>query len=264
MTLPSPPPASGPLLGGRYRLLAEIGRGGMGVVWKARDETDGTLVAVKCLRDPDGGGKAVLRLEREARLLGRLRHPGVVAVLDVGTSDGAPWIVMELVDGEPLPALIPLPPKRALALLIRIAEAVGHVHRQGIVHRDLKPQNVLVVGRLHPKVTDFGVSRLFGAAAGLEPKVTATGELLGTPRFMAPEAFDGAPPDPAMDVYSLGVLLREMICGVPAPPGAALPAELVPTCRRAIALAPGDRYPDANALLDDLWLAAARLAKRGG
>jgi len=248
------PPA---LLGDSIELLEEVGRGGMGTVYRARHRRLDRIVAVKFL-PPEAAASPDFerRLEREARALARLDHPNVVAVHDLGREGEASYIVMEYVDGRPLSELLPLPRDRALDVALQVAAALACAHRAGIVHRDVKPENVLVDAGGRVKVADFGIARLL--APGDEWRVTSADGVLGTPRYMAPEALSGAPPDPRMDVYSLGVLVQETITGRPAGSSEALPADVRAIVARATARDPRERYASIEEMARDL------LAAQGG
>jgi eukaryotic-like serine/threonine-protein kinase len=240
-------------LGGRYEVLGELGRGGMGTVYKARDSRTDELVAVKVLAD-----ELVARVDlqerfrREARAMALLRHPNVVRLREFGTDTGRAFIVMEYVAGQPLSEHMPMKPARAVEVLAQICDALAAAHRYGLVHRDLKPANVLVTSAGRVKVTDFGVSA-FTHGERDDTRMTAMAHAVGTPGYMAPEAQIGGTPDPRMDVYSLGVLLYEMLTGrqpvgifeLPGPP-------FDRVLRKALAADPGQRYADAGALRRDL------------
>jgi serine/threonine-protein kinase len=238
-----------------------VGRGGVGVVWRARERATGSVVAVKFLGSEDEAWR--LRFEREARMLRALDDPGIVRLIGFSTVGPVPRLVLEFVDGKPLSELLPLPPRRALGIVIRVAEAVAAAHRIGIVHRDLKPENVLVGSAGEVKVADFGIARWSGPAAARDAKVTASGFILGTPRFLPPEALDGAPPDPRMDVFSLGFLLRETIDPGKASAAASdLPDPIRAIVSRAMAFDPVERWANAGEMLDPLWLAGQALVGR--
>jgi serine/threonine-protein kinase len=238
-------------LGDSLELLEEIGRGGMGSVWKARHLRLDRTVAVKFLREdlaaqPDWQQ----RFEREARALALLNHPGIVAVHDFGVADGKTFIVMEHVAGRPLSEAVPLEAPRALALARQLSQALAYAHERGIVHRDIKPQNVLLDAAGNAKLTDFGIARLLhGAPEAASAALTATGGVVGTPRYMAPEALAGAAPDPRMDVFSLGVVLYEMLTGHP-PLGELqpLPGGLDAVVRKALAYDPSQRHANGREL----------------
>lgn len=238
-------------LGDDLELLEEVGSGGMGTVWKARHLRLERTVAVKFLAPhlaflPD----FERRLEHEARALALLDHPGIVDVYDFGREDGGSYIVMEYVDGRPLSELLPLPEERAIAVTRAVLAALAYAHGRGVVHRDVKPQNVLVAGDGSVKVTDFGIARLVGGDA--DPGITTLGRVIGTPRYLAPEALAGAPPDPRMDVFAVGVVLREMV--------AELPPALGRIVERATAADPARRYASADDMARDLERVAAGAA----
>ena len=249
------PPAR---LGDSLELVDEIGRGGMGTVWKARHLRLGRTVAVKFLA-PELAAQPDFerRLEREARALALLSHPGIVAVHDYGRDEGVGYIVMEYVEGAPLSSVIPLPLDRAVVIARHVLQALAYAHRRGVVHRDVKPENILVDAAGAVKVTDFGIARLVTGDA--DPGITAVGRVAGTPRYLAPEALAGAAPDPRMDVYAVGIVLREMVTG-PAPGTDAMPPALDRIVSRATAARPEDRYPDA----DEMARALERFGAREG
>ena len=200
------------MLAGRYRLEKQVGKGGMGSVWQARDVLLGRVVAVKLIDSPESGlPRAEIRLRREARALGSLSHPQVARVFDLCETDGDMFIVMELVDGESLAERLtrqgPLPPVEAARIAMLCADALAAAHLAGIVHRDVKPSNIMLTSR-SLKIIDFGI------AASLEPSdTTATAGLVGTVAYLAPERAVGEPATPATDVYSLGVVLYQMLAG---------------------------------------------------
>ncbi|MFF5976328.1 serine/threonine-protein kinase [Streptomyces sp. NPDC012769] len=206
------------LIAGRYRLLDVLGEGGMGTVWRARDELLGREVAVKEVRAPAGlptedRDRLYARLEREARSAARIAHRNVVTVYDVALDDGRPWIVMELVRGltlaETMEAEGPLPPRRAAHVGAEVLAALRAAHAAGVLHRDVKPANVLLSNDGRVVLTDFGIA----AVAGTSP-LTMTGELIGSPEYLAPERALGRTPGPAADLWSLGVLLYAAVEGV--------------------------------------------------
>ncbi|KAB8188277.1 protein kinase [Nonomuraea phyllanthi] len=199
------------MVGGRYRLLRTIGRGGMGTVWQAHDEVLGRDVAVKQvlpppdLTDPERDGFAV-RTFREARAAGRVAHPGVAAVYDVLEERGHPWIVMQLVHSRTLGELIrddgPMTPVEAAGIGLQLLSALRAAHAAGVLHRDVKPDNVLLAEDGRAVLTDFGI-----ATTEDDAPLTRTGVLIGTPAFMAPERAAGGQARPASDLWSLGVTL---------------------------------------------------------
>jgi hypothetical protein len=269
-----------------YPIVGALGRGGMGVVYKARDRALPRFVAVKVLRGAarlSESGRA--RFRREAEALARLQHPNVVQILGTGEHDGQPYLVLEYVAGGSLDDRLrgqPQPPRDAALLVERLARAVGAAHRVGIIHRDLKPANVLLAPAAPgdsgstpygiPKVSDFGLAR----SADPGERLTVGGALAGTPHYMAPEQTAGAGErvGPATDVYALGVILYEMLTGrppfeaatsfellarvsaeAPRPPRLLrpdLPAELERVCLKCLEKDPANRYPTPEALADDL------------
>jgi tRNA A-37 threonylcarbamoyl transferase component Bud32 len=213
---------AGRLLAGRYRVVAQLGRGGMGVVWRAVDEVLGREVAVKELRtytDADGPELADLRLrmQREARAAARVRHPGVVAVHDVTEVDGRPLIVMELVDGPSLDAVLrergPLDPREAAGIGAKVMDALAAAHEAGVLHRDVKPGNILLDRSGRVLLTDFGIATMDDPGDGSATSLTRTGHLVGSLDYMAPERAQGADPGPASDVWALGATLYAAVEG---------------------------------------------------
>ncbi|MFE6837653.1 serine/threonine-protein kinase [Streptomyces sp. NPDC057705] len=206
------------VVSGRYRLLEPIGRGGMGIVWRARDEVLARDVAVKEVRAPAGLDPAELqrmyrRLEREAWAAARVSHRGVVTVYDVASEDGRPWIVMELVRGlslaDALEAEGPMTPQRAAHIGEQVLAALRSAHDAGVLHRDVKPGNVLIANDGRVVLSDFGIASLEGSSA-----ITMTGEVVGSPEFLAPERALGRDPGPGSDLWSLGVMLYAAVEGV--------------------------------------------------
>ncbi|MEU9014009.1 serine/threonine-protein kinase [Streptomyces sp. NPDC048479] len=237
------------LVAGRYRLLSPLGEGGMGVVWRARDEVLIREVAVKEVRAPAGLGGAdeqrlYARLEREAWAAGRISHRNVVTVYDVATEDGRPWIVMELVRGLALSAVLdaegPIAPQRAAHIGAEILAALRAAHEAGVLHRDVKPGNVLIANDGRVVLSDFGIAMVEGTS-----NLTMTGELIGSPEFLAPERALGRTPGPESDLWSLGVLLYAAVEGnspfrqnTPLSTLRAVVDEELPPPRRAGALEP--------------------------
>ena len=267
---------------GNYRLEAEIGHGGMGSVHRARHLLLARVAAVKILHHHlSGDASMVQRFLNEARAVNDIRHPLIVEVLDAGRlASGTPYIVMEHLAGESLAARLrqagPLPLAVAVGIARQIAGALGAAHARGIVHRDLKPENVFLCdggggdGAPSVKVLDFGIAKLRADLAGGGAETRATGGLLGTPQYMAPEQWrTGVVADPRIDVYALGLIVFEMLSGTPpflgdswvdllhlhisgTPPrlrerGVEVPAALEAVVRRALAKEPGDRLPSMAA-----------------
>ncbi|MET9831276.1 serine/threonine-protein kinase [Streptomyces sp. NPDC006385] len=212
-----PAPGTGRLIAGRYRLLAKLGHGGMGTVWRAKDETVDREVAVKEPRVPDHlpereRANAYERMRREARAAARLDHPAVVNVHDVAVVDDRPWIVMELVQGRSLGDLLQegtLGARDAARIGLEVLGALEAAHAAGILHRDVKPDNVLLGRHDRVVLTDFGIAQIEG-----ETNLTDTGGFVGSPEYIAPERVLGQRPGPASDLWSLGVVLYAASEGV--------------------------------------------------
>ncbi|MFJ6070092.1 serine/threonine-protein kinase [Streptomyces sp. NPDC093065] len=207
------------LLAGRYRLGDVLGRGGMGTVWRAEDETLGRTVAVKELRfpgniDEEEKRRLITRTLREAKAIARIRNNSAVTVYDVVEEDDRPWIVMELVEGKSLAEAIRedglLEPKRAAEVGLAILDVLRSAHREGILHRDVKPSNVLIAEDGRVVLTDFGIAQVEG-----DPSITSTGMLVGAPSYISPERARGHKPGPAADLWSLGGLLYAAVEGTP-------------------------------------------------
>ena len=203
----------GTVLSGRYRLEAKLGSGGMSTVYLARDETLDRSVAIKVMhREMSEQADQLQRFRQEARAVAKLSHPNVVGVIDAGEDGGYPYIVLEYVEGETLKQRInrvgALDPQEALAYAIEIARGLTVAHARQMVHRDIKPQNVLIDADGRAKLTDFGISRELEGDG-----LTATGRVLGTTDYVAPELAMGQGVDPRSDIYSLGVVLYEMLTG---------------------------------------------------
>jgi serine/threonine protein kinase len=256
---------------GRYRILAELGRGAMGAVYRAVDPLIEREVAVKTLL-PNLPEELVAevreRFLREARSAGRLKHPNIVTIYDVGEHEGTAYIAMELLEGESLQQVLrsgePLPFARAADIAAQVADALDHAQRFSIVHRDIKPANIMFDGDGRPKLADFGLARLPSSS------MTQTGDTLGSPKYMSPEQVLGQPADTRADIFALGIVLYEMLTGGRSPfarqhdnafslmhristephrplaelrPG--VPAGLARVVERALAKKPADRYPRA-------------------
>ncbi|WP_086561548.1 serine/threonine-protein kinase [Streptomyces africanus] len=207
------------LLAGRYRLGEVLGRGGMGTVWRAQDETLGRTVAVKELRfpsniDEEEKRRLITRTLREAKAIARIRNNSAVTVFDVVQEDDRPWIVMELVEGKSLAEVIRedglLEPKRAAEVGLAVLDVLRSAHREGILHRDVKPSNVLIAEDGRVVLTDFGIAQVEG-----DPSITSTGMLVGAPSYISPERARGHKPGPAADLWSLGGLLYAAVEGTP-------------------------------------------------
>ena len=273
------------VLDGRYRILDELGRGGMGVVYRARDEQLTREVAIKLVQGQLSPTR-LARLRREAELTASLRHPGVVRLHGLGEFDGRPYLVYELVEGarELDEAFAGADLRQRVGWVQAAAAGVAAAHAQGVIHRDVKAANVLVDATGRARVTDFGLARGVG-----QSRLTQTGAMTGTPTHMAPEQLDPRlEAGPETDVWGLGVVLYQALTGAlpfaaeswpqlvsaivdldPTPPHrtAGVPADLSGVCLRALAKRPADRYPDAGALAADLarWLAGEPVeGSRGG
>ena len=273
---------------GPYEILGLIGAGGMAEVYRARDTRLGREVAVKVVSEALGADEAfVERFEREARLVGSVNHPNVVALYDVGVHDGKPYFVTELLQGETLWTRLangPVPLPMALAWATQMAEGLAAAHERGIVHRDLKPENVLVTRDGHVKLLDFGIAKVIESAQEPQPTdggphdllnetvasaggKTATGLVIGTPGYMSPEQVRGDPVDARTDLFSLGAVLYELLSGrrafaaasgvesayailhqEPEPPPATVPIAVTQVVRRCLEKEPGRRFQSARDL----------------
>ena len=202
------------MIAGRYTLDSEVGRGGMGVVWRGEDQVLGRDVALKRIGlAPGGASKNLLRAEREAKLAASLNHPNVVAVFDLVVENDEHWLVMEHVPSRNLSALARkrrIAPDEAARILGQAADGLAAAHGAGIVHRDVKPSNILVTADGQVKLTDFGIAR-----ASQDATLTQTGMVTGSPAYMAPEVASGKPASPASDVWSLGATLYHALSGKP-------------------------------------------------
>jgi tRNA A-37 threonylcarbamoyl transferase component Bud32 len=260
------------LLGERYELQEPIGRGGMATIYRALDRRIGRLVAVKVLRDTySSDAKFVARFQREAQAASILTHPNIVQVYDYGQTGNSYYIVMEYVQGVDLRRYLrsgDVSIERMVAIAHDVAAALGAAHRHGVVHRDVKPQNILINSDGIVKLTDFGIASLYQDLTA--ERLTTTGMTLGTVQYYAPEQAQGEIVTPAADVYSLGIVIYEMLCGhppfdgdtpvavavrhiqePPMPPrliNPAIPPALEEIILRCLEKAPERRYPDGNAL----------------
>ncbi len=262
-----------------YQVIKELGRGGMGVVYQAKQKSLGRTVALKMIiGNPDS--RAIDRFMNEAQAAAALNHPGMVPIFEIGQVGGKPYFTMAYIEGGSLSGLLKsggaLPPKRAVQIVLQVAQAVAHAHQANIIHRDLKPDNVLLDKQGNARVTDFGLAKQLEGNANL----TATGEVLGTPTYMAPEQARGGTKSagPGVDIYALGGLLYACLVGrapftgnttievilkvtieTPASPRSInpdIPAELDAVCMKCLEKEPENRYPSAAALAEDLeaWL----------
>jgi len=265
---------------GRYEIVAELGRGAMGAVFRARDPKIDRTVAIKTISVPAVAAKDIehyrQRFFREAQAAGRMSHPGIVTIYDVGEDETThtPFIVMECVEGDSLDRLVAvtptgkLPRDIALDLLRQIAEALDYAHRQGIVHRDIKPANIMLTAEGQPKIADFGIAKVAMA------ETTLPGHVVGTPAYMSPEQLNGKTVDGRSDLFSLGVIGYWLLTGAKPFDGDTLteicvqvvtkepapPSEITPglsfnfdyVLSRALAKDPAMRYQRGNELAADL------------
>ncbi len=273
---------------GDYEIVREIARGGMGVVFQARQMSLNRPVALKMiLAGQLAGDTDVKRFYTEAEAAANLDHPGIVPIFEVGQHEGQHYSSMGFVEGQSLAQRLasgPLPPREAAALLAKVADAIEYAHRRGVIHRDLKPGNILLDQNSNPRVTDFGLAKMVRSDSGL----TGSGQILGTPSYMPPEQAGGSRGDigPAADVYALGATLYALLTGrppfqaatpmdtliqvineVPVPPrrlNASIPSDLETICLKCLEKDSGKRYPTAAALADDLrrYLAGAPIVAR--
>jgi len=261
---------------GRYRILDELGRGAMGVVYRAEDPSLDRIVALKTisLRDADEDRKAYeKRFLLEAKAAGKLTHPNIVTIFDYGEEEDTAYMAMELLEGEDLRARIrqgDIPPMEAVEIALQVADGLGFAHEFGVVHRDVKPGNIMLLERGAVKIMDFGIARMRHA----DSSKTSTGMVLGTPRYMSPEQISGQPVDQRSDIFSLGTVLYEMLTQTslfagqdvnqiahnvtsaePAPPShvhPGLPQMLDFIVARALKKDPSVRYQDAYEMAADL------------
>ncbi|HEX6632517.1 MAG TPA: serine/threonine-protein kinase [Usitatibacter sp.] len=268
-----------PVQFGRFRVMGELGRGAMGVVYRAEDTMLGRIVAIKTIALAGSSGEErdqhEARFLQEARAAARISHPAVITIYEMGREGDVAFMAMELLEGVDLRALIrdaSLAPSQALTIAATVAEGLACAHEQGIVHRDVKPGNIMVLPDGRVKIMDFGIAR------PLEPTVkTQTGLLLGSPQYMSPEQIVGQPFDHRADIFSLGLVLYEMLTGsrpfagedlgeltfkvanMPATPPShivrSLPAVVDLIVARALKKKPEERYASAADLARDLWAA---------
>jgi beta-lactam-binding protein with PASTA domain/tRNA A-37 threonylcarbamoyl transferase component Bud32 len=267
------------LFDGRYRILRKLGSGGMANVYLAEDEDLGRRVAIKILNDRYANDELFIeRFRREAKSAAALSHPNIVSIYDRGEAEGTYYIAMEVIEGRSLKELIltrgPLPIGQAIAFTFEILDALRFAHRHGIIHRDVKPHNILIGGE-RLKVTDFGIARA-GAS-----QMTEAGSIMGTAQYLSPEQARGAPVTASSDLYSVGIVLYEMLTGkvpfsgdsaieiamkhlneLPKPPSKIrpeIPEDLDHVVLRALAKAPEDRYQTAEEFAEDLHRVEAGL-----
>jgi len=264
---------------GRYEILELLGSGGMATVYKAYDRRLEREVAIKVIRreafPPDEMDLLLKRFEREAKSLGRLSHPNIVGVIDYGDYEGLPYLVMVYLSGGTLKDRLghPLPWRDAIQMILPIAHALEYVHSQNIINRDVKPSNILMTETGQPMLTDFGLVKLFGQQEKTGTTLTSSGTGLGTPDYMAPEQWTGEPTAQS-DLYSLGVVLYEMITGhrpytADTPAGVLLkqateslplpklyvpdlPKNVESVLLKALAKEPANRYPDMHVFIEEL------------
>ena len=267
---------------GRYAVLSELGRGAMGVVYRGRDELLDRAVAIKTIHmafaaeDHEG---YLARFRQEARAMGALNHPSIVSVYDYGDERDIAYMAMELLEGRELRAIMdesPPPPAITVDLAAQVAEGLAFAHARGVVHRDVKPGNIMVADGGRVKIMDFGIARV--RASDVK---TQTGVMLGSPKYMSPEQILGQPADHRSDIFSLGVVLHEMLAGAPPFVGADIPQLMYQVCNarpvppshrnpavpevldlivaKALEKEPAARYQDAGQLAADLraWAATA-------
>jgi serine/threonine protein kinase len=259
-----------------YEILDLLGRGGMGIVYKARQTSLNRLVAVKMIRDGAfAGAEQRARFRREATAVARLQHANVIQIHEIGEHEGRSYFAMEFAEGGSLDAKLagkPLSPADAAELVRTLSVAVDHAHRRNVIHRDLKPANVLLTGDGRPLITDFGLAKLLDGDTGL----SLSGAVLGTASYMAPEQAEGRTREigPATDIYALGAILYEVLTGRPPfkaqtwqatiqqvihddpPPPTRLQPDVPPNlehvCLKCLAKDPGQRYAGAAELAEDL------------
>jgi serine/threonine-protein kinase len=261
---------------GRYEIVAELGKGAMGVVYRANDPLLSREVAIKTVNmssDPQEMAEYEARFYQEAKAAGGLNHPNIVTIYDIGKSGNVVFMAMELLEGAELRALMkpgdPIPHVRAVEIAAQVADGLAYAHQHGVVHRDIKPANIMIPAAGGAKIMDFGIARMRTAEVR-----TQTGVVLGSPRYMSPEQVSGKRAEPRSDIFSLGVILYEMLTGKPAftgddvtsvmfqilnvvPPA---PSTLVPglpevldfIIAKALSKTPDDRYQDAAELARDL------------
>jgi serine/threonine-protein kinase len=270
---------------GRYRILGELGRGAMGVVYKAEDPNLDRIVALKTIivdDDAEGVDEYRKRFILEAKAAGKLTHPNIVTTFDCGEHDGLAYLAMELLEGTDLRSRLmkdTVPAMEAVEIARQVAEGLAYAHERGVVHRDIKPGNIMINKRGQVKIMDFGLARMRAA-----DHKTSTGMVLGTPRYMSPEQISGLPVDQRSDIFSLGIVLYEMLTGTrlfsgedmaqvthqitefehvpPTRQVPGLPAMVDFVVARALKKDPAVRYQDARELAADLSTLAGELRSR--
>jgi len=270
---------------GRYRIVSELGRGAMGIVYKAEDPNLDRLVALKTIiLEEDSAGRAEYqkRFMLEAKAAGKLNHPNIVTVFDYGEHEGLAYLAMELVEGTDLRTRLQketIPAAESVEIVRQVAEGLAYAHARGVVHRDIKPGNVMINGGGQAKIMDFGLARM-----RMADHKTSTGMVLGTPRYMSPEQISGEPVDQRSDLFSLGIVLYEMLTGTrlfageditqvqhlitttehvpPTRQVAGLPPMVDFIVARALKKDPAVRYQDAREFAADLATCVAELRSR--
>jgi serine/threonine-protein kinase len=269
---------------GRYEILGELGKGAMGVVYRANDPMLNRTVAIKTVNmseDPQELAEYEARFNQEAKAAGGLNHPNIVTIYDIGKSGKVAFMAMELLEGSELRVLMshgaPIETARAVEIAAQVAEGLAYAHQHGVVHRDVKPANIMILRSGPAKITDFGIARMRQAEVR-----TQTGIVLGSPRYMSPEQVAGRRAEPRSDIFSLGVILYEMLAGKPAftgedvtavmfqilnvmppPPSSvnpAVPAVLDFVVAKALAKTAEDRYQDAGEFAHDLRDSSKQIA----
>jgi serine/threonine protein kinase len=271
---------------GRYKILGELGRGAMGIVYRAQDPALDRVVALKTIilaDDAEGREEYQKRFFLEAKAAGKLTHPSIVTTYDFGEQGGVPYLAMELLEGTDLRTRLKegaLAPIEAVYVARQVAEGLGFAHERGIVHRDVKPGNIMLLERGRAKIMDFGLARMRAA-----DHKTVTGMVLGTPKYMSPEQVAGSPVDQRSDLFSLGIVLYEMLTGgrlfgaedmtqimhnvtyqehePPTRLKPELPAMLDFVVARALKKDPASRYQDAAEFAADLSTCLTELRARG-
>ena len=270
---------------GRYKILGELGRGAMGIVYKAEDPNLDRLVALKTIlleEDSEGRKEYQKRFVLEAKAAGKLHHPNIVTTFDCGEHEGMAYLAMELIEGTDLRSRLQketIPAAESVEIARQVAEGLAYAHARGVVHRDIKPGNIMLNPDGQAKIMDFGLARM-----RMADHKTSTGIVLGTPRYMSPEQISGQPVDQRSDIFSLGIVIYEMLTGTrlfagedmhqvqhqitetehvpPTRQVAGLPPMVDFVVARALKKDPTVRYQDARELAADLATCAAELRSR--